>query len=322
MAVEVSMRAFAIFSRTARIFLIATIGCFVAFRLLQLAPGDCATMLAGGDRESAETIRRAMGGDSFLDWLLRAVSGDLGASACFRQGQPVDSLLLPAALQSAAIVGMALVMVMICSSALALLWSSPRFRLLRGLSRTGTYLLSAMPVFLLAFWSIHLVNSATAKVIDAELIQSPGWFPLPIDRGSMRFLLAAFTLAIGGGSLMDGARAITAEIERMAKAEFIIFSRAAGHAMWKHVAPSLIAPLSAVTINRLLALFGGAVVVEMLFGIQGLGYLTWAAALSRDVALLVGACGMWALAFALVRVLGETVSLLAHPKGAEEALRS
>lgn len=299
-----------------RAVVVAGIGCFLAFVLLELAPGDCATILASGDRGDRELIRRGQRVDSFSGWLIGAARGDLGVSACFKQGEPVAQMLVTAAKQSSILVGAGLLIAMFAGVALGLLWSSQRHRRAASTTRWAADLVSGIPVFLLAFWAIHLLNTGAAYAVEARFVDAPHWFPLPGDRGWLRYLLAAGTLAVGGGALSDCARSVSLEIDRLISSEFMTFSRAAGRAQWKHLAPSLIAPLSALTINRLLALFSGAVIVEMLFGIHGLGYLTWAAALQRDVALLAGACGVWAACFSMMRGFGEIVALVAHPKGA------
>src|SRR5580700_2908512 len=72
----------------------------VIFLLVQLAPGDAATVLLGPQASEAakDELRRALGLDrsllvQYLAWLSRTVSGDFGRSIATQR--PVISLVLP-----------------------------------------------------------------------------------------------------------------------------------------------------------------------------------------------------------------------------------
>ncbi|MEM7679148.1 MAG: ABC transporter permease subunit, partial [Myxococcota bacterium] len=113
---------------------------------------------------------------------------------------------------------------------------------------------------------------------------------------------------------MEAARGLSAELDRVASTDFILFARASGRPLWRHVIPNLVGPMASLTVNRLIAIFGGSVVVEVIFNVPGLGRLTWDAALMRDAPVLLGATAVWATVYALGRLLAEIVSVVADPR--------
>lgn len=270
--------------------------CAVVHRVLALAPGT---------REVLPELSA---------WFSGVLTGDLGESARYRIGASVTELLAQTAVESLIVVGLALVFSMLGASLLAWLWHARGFVRLGATSRGLTYVISASPAFLLAYWSQIGVNVSVASAVQAGWIDRPGWFPVPNEVGFVRYLLAALVLAIGSGMLMEAARSLSAEVERVLRADFVLFARAGGGPLYRHVLPNLLGPFASLTLNRLTALFGGAVVVEVVFNVPGLGRLTWDAALERDPAVLLGTTLLWALIYALSRLGSEVAATLADPR--------
>lgn len=251
---------------------------------------------------------------SFSAWLGGALSGQLGRSTKLQIGAPVSELLSAAAAESSIVVAWAMLFVSLGAGGLAALWVSGRWPKLTRLSRGLSYLISAAPAFLLGYWLLFGVNRAVFAGIQSGAWSRPRWFPLPLAVGPLRYLLAALALAVGSGVLMEAARALYAELERMMRSEFVLFARAGGEPLAGHLLPNLVGPVGTLFVSRLIAVFGGAVVVEVIFNVPGLGRLTWDAAQARDPALLLGASALWALLYALVRWASAALSLLFDPK--------
>ncbi|MEL7371578.1 MAG: ABC transporter permease [Myxococcota bacterium] len=247
-------------------------------------------------------------------WVGALFVGDLGFSSRYRTGAPVFELVLSAASESAAVVVLALVCALLGAAVLAWLWSSDRRPTTGAVARPLVYVLSASPAFLLAYWTVLFINGSTAAGMDAGWWTRPAWFPVPLSVGALRYLLAAVVLAVGSGVLMEAARGLSAELDRMLGADFILFARASGRPLWRHVAPNLVGPVATLAVNRLIAIFGGSVVVEVIFNVPGLGRLTWDAALLRDAPVLLGTTAVWAVLYATARLLAEISSVLADPR--------
>lgn len=270
--------------------------CAVVHRVLALAPG------------TQDVLPR-------LDaWAAGVLTGDLGESTRYRIGASVTELLADTASESLIVVGLALAFSLGGAGLLSWIWHARGFVRLGAASRGSTYVISASPAFLLAYWVQIGVNVSVAHAVEAGWMDRPSWFPVPNDVGFVRYLLAAGVLAIGSGMLMEAARSLSAEVDRVLRADFVLFARAGGEPLYRHVVPSLLGPVASLTLNRLTALFGGAVIVEVVFNVPGLGRLTWDAALERDPSLLLGTTLLWALIYALGRLASEVVSRVADPR--------
>lgn len=286
----------AVAARGVWLLFVATAASWVVHRVLALAPG------------TRETL------PDFGGWLLDALTGDLGESTRYRVGAGVLELLGTTSQESFRVVGLALLFSMLGAGALATVWSGRRPGPVASGSRGLTYLVSASPAFLLAYWTMIGVNAGIASGAKAGWWVPPSWFPVPNDVGYVRYVLAAAVLALGSGMLMEAARSLTAEIRRVTSADFVLFARAGGQPLYKHVVPGLLGPIFTLTLNRLTALFGGAVIVEVIFNVPGLGRLTWDAALMRDSHLLLGASLVWALLYAGARLVADVGATLADTR--------
>lgn len=276
--------------------LVVGAACAVVHRVLALAPGT-QDILPG-----------------FGTWVARVLQGDLGESLRYRVGASVSELLLDTASESIVVVGLALAFSLTGAGLLAWIWQARGFVKTGAVTKALTYVVSASPAFLLAYWVQIGVNVSVASAIKAGWIDPPSWFPVPNDVGMMRYILAAAVLAVGSGMLMEAARSLSGEVQRILRSDFVLFARAGGESLFRHIVPSLLGPLFSLTLTRMTALFGGAVIVEVIFNVPGLGRLTWDAALERDPALLLGATLLWALIYALSRIASEIASTLADPR--------
>lgn len=276
--------------------LVVGAACAVVHQVLALAPGTQDSLPRLGT------------------WLFNAAHGDLGESTKYRVGAQVTELLASTAIESLWVVGLALAFSLVGAGLLATLWQARALPRLGASSRGLTYVISASPAFLLAYWSQIAVNVGVARAAEAGWMSYPAWFPVPNDVGLMRYAMAALVLAVGSGMLMEAARSLSLEVERVLRSDFVLFARAGGEPLFRHVVPSLLGPVFSLTLTRMTALFGGAVIVEVIFNVPGLGRLTWDAALERDPALLLGSTLLWALIYALGRLGSELATTLADPR--------
>jgi peptide/nickel transport system permease protein len=120
--------------------------------------------------------------------------------------------------------------------------------------------------------------------------------------------------------LLDASRSLTAEVDRVLASDFILFARANGQPLLRHLVPNLLAPLASWTANRVTALAAGAIVVETIFNLPGLGRLTWRAALDRDASVVLGVTLAWALVFTAGRSLAHGLAALQDPRGRTELM--
>ncbi|MFA7636307.1 MAG: ABC transporter permease, partial [Monoglobales bacterium] len=103
-------------------------------------------------------------------------------------------------------------------------------------------------------------------------------------------ILPAVTLAIA--SLGGFIRLMTASISDEMEKQYIKYARARGFGKWHIITGFALKnsriPLWWHIINSIPYIFGGAIIVEKMFGIDGLGNMAYSAAMARDFPLLMG----------------------------------
>ncbi|MCR8722706.1 ABC transporter permease [Frigidibacter sp. ROC022] len=241
----------------------------VGFVLLR-ASGDLAQRIAGSEALAAdvEKVRIAYGLDrplpiQYLDWALNALRGDLGRSLFFPED--VSTLIarrLPITLGLAALgLGTAIIFGILLGTISALKPNGLFDRLALG----GAVLGQAMPPFWLGllfiiFFGLHL-----------------GWLPVSGSETWRHFVLPTAVLAIA--TMPTIMRLTRSGMIDALRADYVRTARAKGlfpfTIVFKHALRNALIPVVAIAAVQLGALMGGSVVLETVFGVQGLGYLAW-----------------------------------------------
>lgn len=271
----------------------------MVYALVVLSPGDAS---ACGDLGAAP---------SYLSWLSHALVLDLGVP-CFGPAGTVWGLMVPAALRTLGLVSAAMILAAAFAVPLARLELSPR-PAMRWLG-AGLGSVGALPAFVWAYLGATGVNLAFADCMRHA--DCPDWFPVQSHDSWLRAALGAAVLAIGSGTAHDLARHAAAELERARRADWVLFARAAGQPPHKVLARALTGPLLVALLARAAIVLGGAVVVEGVLGLRGLGTLTWEAARFRDLQVLLGVTAAWAALLGLLRLASARAS---HRPALEEA---
>lgn len=290
----------------------------VTFLAVHATPGDTVSLLLGQNRDDpvlrARTIQR-WGLDhplwyQYLLYLVRIPTGDLGISYSF--SQPVTTLLgqsIGPTLElafSAAILAMAI-------AYLVTLLSSTRLRALRPLSRVIELILLSAP----SFW----IGIVLLLIFSFNL----GWFDIVDPNSFQALVLPALSLALPIGCylaqiLRDGAdRAMEQPFAITSRSRGLSESRVyAGHAL-KHGSVPVVTVLGLV----IGSLIGGAVVVEQVFGRQGLGQIAVQAVNVKDIPLILGITLVATAAFVIASTAVDIVALAIDPRlRAAQATRS
>ncbi|TQM11359.1 ABC transporter permease [Pseudonocardia kunmingensis] len=300
--------------RTFRRFLVAVPLLFVVvsfgvFALVDLAPGDAAVALAGetATAEDVARVRTALGLDQpvlqrYGSWLGGVVTGDLGTSLTRRQdvGELVASRIPPTLSLALVALGLAVVISLTLGTLAAV--------------RAGSVLDRAVAVFTAAgialpqFWVGLLLVLAFSLYLG--WLPATGYTPLTENAGGWlsHLLLPALALAwLPAAELTRHVRSATAEV---LVRDHILTARAkgllTGRIVTRHVLRNAGIPVITVLGTRIAQLLGGTVVIETVFGIQGLGSLTVDAVLSRDMPVILGVV---ALATGVVLVINYLVDL-------------
>jgi len=256
------------------------------FWLLRIGPGDIAEVALGqgASQERVEEFRNHLGLNDpipfqYVRWLRQTMSGDLGASAI--TGTPVTSELksrLPVTLELLVITLLVTVVIGIPAGVISAVYrNSPLDMSVRVLATIGL----SVPVFWLG-----------TLVLDLPL-QWWGYSP-PIGRtiGFMddpaanlrQFVPPAVILGVGSASgIMRLTRSTMLEVLRQ---DYVRTARAKGLAerlvLYRHALRNALVPVVTVLGLHVAGLLGGAVIVEQIFTLRGLGNYMFSSIVIKD----------------------------------------
>ncbi len=247
--------------------------------------------------EALDAVRRELGLDAgpaalFGDWLGGALRGDLGRS--WVGGADVLPSVLAASGVSLALTGAALLVALVLAGALS---ASTFVRGARGAGRAragaSAAVLAALPEFLVA--TLLLV------VLSVWL----GWFPPYGWQGPQHLVLPALALGIPAGGILG--RLVDDALPAVFEERWVVLWRSwgcspgvIGRAAARRALPAVLPQFGLVAVG----LTGGAVAVEVVFAVPGLGRTALGAAESQDLPLLQGSV----LVLVLLGLVGGVVA--------------
>jgi peptide/nickel transport system permease protein len=293
----------------------------IAFALAHLAPGSPAAALGGdfGAPGLIEEIARIQGLDRpvpiiYAEWLWRLAQGDLGFS--FRAQARVADLI-----RDRLAVTLTLTLSAIPLSMLLGIWigmasaarGGGRWAVagLAAFQALPAYLVAQLLVLVFALWLgwLPIQGLGDPRVppqgILATLVERTRHLALPV--------LALALGQLGFVALLTRAR-LREELGRL----YITTARARGliepALRRRHALPNALLPLLTLFGSRVGALIGGALVVETVFALPGLGRLAVTAAIARDQPTVIGVVLVAALVIVLANLVVDLVQLWLDPR--------
>jgi len=262
------------------------------FFALRVLPGDVAQVVAGsnGTPEQVERIREQLGLDrsilaQYADWIGGLLRGDLGASLV--TGTPVARELLEKAQVTVPLTLMSLSIALIVSVPLGILSALRRSRPSGAVIGASAQAVAAVPV-VWAGMLLVILFSVTLGWLPPQGFPRAGWAePLSAFRS---LLLPAITIGVVEGAVL--LRFVRSAVLEATGQDYVRTAAAIGltrtRALLTHGLP--VAALSVVSVLALqvAALLVGAVVVEQLFGLPGIGRMLVADVGNRDLTKVQG----------------------------------
>lgn len=296
-------------------FLLTLLGASAAiFGVLDVLPGNAAQVLMGpdADPEAVAALSTELGLNQpmlqrYGQWLAGVFTGDLGQSYAY--GTPVAELLLE---RLAVTVPLALLAMALCTvlAFAAGLYAAARHRRWDAIAVMGLVQLGmAVPGFWLAMGLVWLFSIQLPWLAAGGF---PGW---TADEGGglwpalQALLLPAVALAVVQGAIL--ARTLRSALLEVLHEDFVRTARAKGlsyqQVLWHHALRNAMIPVLTVMGLQFANLLAGAIVIENVFQLPGLGRLLFQAIANRD--LIVVRNGVLLLA-ALVIVVNVVVDIL------------
>lgn len=251
----------------------------VIFLLLRLIPGDPARVALGvtATDEAVEALARQLGTDrplvvQYLDWVGGLLTGDFGMSLASRQD--ITPLIIDRAQVSLILCCLAMVLSLLIALPLGM-WTANR--VLPTLAQIGIAIPSFLTgILLVTVFSVHL-----------GWVPANGWIPPGTDfLGFLqRIILPVIALTLVQAAILT--RYVRSAVLEVLDREFIRTARSAGasisEALWRHGLRNAALPVLTVAGLQLTSLIVGAVVIERVFLIPGLGSMLLDSVARRDL---------------------------------------
>jgi peptide/nickel transport system permease protein len=276
---------------------------FLVYSLLLLLPGDPAVALLGEnpDPERLEQIRRDLGLDrpiyvQYFEWFSRVIRGDFGHS--IQTGEPVVEALkqrFPVTLQ----IGLtALLISLIISLPIGVYSGAKRNSVSDHIAMILAYFTAALPSFFLGILLILIFSISLRWLAPAGYVSPTEDLWLSIKST----IMPALTLGLGGSAVL--VRQIRSSMVDELSQDYIRTARAKGLSeftvLTRHALRNGLIPVVTVLGVQVGYLLGGAVIVETIFAVPGMGRLAVFAFFQRDLPMAQGVVLVTAAAMLVV----------------------
>lgn len=277
--------------------------------LLLSASGDIASVIAGEEATTAQRaeIRAELGLDRpwlvrYLSWLGGAVQGDFGNSLFFRE--TVADLIIHRLPNTLMLAGMSLAVMLSLAIPLGMLAAFRPDTWIDRLALTIAVLGQAMP----NFWF--------GLILIVVFALNFGVLPASGSSTIWHFIMPA--VALGYYATPPMMRLTRAGMIEVLGQDYIRTAHAKGLSMprvlFKHALRNAIIPVVALTVVQFGNMLGGSVVIETVFGIQGVGYLAWESITRLDVPVVQALMILVAVFYIVLVLLSDFVNAWLDPK--------
>jgi peptide/nickel transport system permease protein len=288
--------------------LVAATVSLICFLLVRLS-SDVATALAGegASADAIEAVRHAYGLDrplplQYLDWLVGAVTGNLGESLYFHA--PVAGLVAERLPTTLLLGAMALGFALLLSIPLGVVAALRPNSWLDRLTLTIAVFGQAMPSFWFSLLLVLLFGLALR------------WLPISGSESWAHFVMPA--IALGYYATPAIMRLTRAGMIEVLAADYIRTARAkglrTGTVLFKHALRNAIIPVVSLAAVQLGFMLGGSVVIETVFAMHGLGYLAWESISHNDFPVVQAIVLLISLFYIVLTLVADLLNAWLDPR--------
>jgi peptide/nickel transport system permease protein len=291
----------------------------VVFAITMLLPGDPAMAFLGDamgrDKVAYEAMRRELGLDrpvivQYGSWLGRALQGDLGRSV--RTREPVVEGLrarLPVTVQLTA---MALFFALLVAIPVGIVSATRPNSWLDSVGTVVAIGVVAIPEFWLGILMIYLF------AVSLHWLPSSGYVPLALGIWPSVQSMIMPAIALGTTVTAVTMRQVRASLLEVLRQEYIVVARAKGlsepRVVRIHAVKNALIPVVTIIGLQIGRLVGGAVVVETIFALPGMGRLAADSIFFRDFPMLQGVVLVMAVAVLVFNLLTDLLYAYLDPR--------
>ena len=288
----------------------------LTYLLLYLSGGDIARGILGQSAtpETVELKKQELGLDQpllqrFGDWVSNALQGDLGSS--WFTGQPVaDAISSRLSVTLSLVIG-ATVLTAVVAVVLGIVAATRRGwadRAVQVLAVLGF----AVPGFLVALGLVLVF------AINLGWFKPTGYTQFAESPGGWLSSITLPVIALSLGSIAGVAAQIRGSMIDALRLDYVRTLRSRGlserRVVYKHVLRNAAGPALSVLAIQFVGLIGGAVIIEQIFAIPGLGQIAVGATAQRDIPLVMGLVLVMAIIVVLLNLVVDLLQGWLNPK--------
>jgi peptide/nickel transport system permease protein len=295
--------------RLGRLLLTVLLISTIVFFVIRVIPGDPALVIAGVDAspEDVAAIRARLGTDrpilvQYGTWLAAVARFDFGAS--LSTGQPVTRMIFERFPLTMTLALLGLAISVLLAIPLGIVSAVRRWSTWDYLGMLFSQVGMAVP----GFWlGILLLLLFAVKIRLFPLFGSGSIRHLVLPAVSLGFARAAVLLRLTRAAMVE-------ELSR----EYVVTARAKGlperMVKYRHALKNAMLPVVTMAGIQLGYMLGGAVIIEQVFSLPGLGRLFLTGVYQRDFPLIQGGIVFIALVFSLINFLVDILYSALNPK--------
>jgi peptide/nickel transport system permease protein len=317
-------------TKVIRLIVVLLVVTFFSFSLLHLTPGDPArTAVPFANDQQIEEIQQDIGLDKpflvqYRDWLTNFVQGDFGNFyESYESRRPVSEQIRKELGVSLQLVFYAQFLALAIAIPLGVFAAYKANTWFDKASNAGAFGAIAIPPFVVAFILIFYL-AVQAGWFPTQQYRAFGDSPLSVDFSRTpvfdghfgRMFLPALSLAIAQIAIYM--RLLRSDMIQTLQEDFITMARSKGlttrRILWRHaLRPSSFTLLTAAALN-FGALIGGAVVIEFLFQLPGMGLGLITAVSTRQYIAVQAYVALIAIAYVLFNVVVDALYSILDPR--------
>lgn len=289
---------------------------FIAYMLLYPAAGNIAANILGENatQEQITALNEEMGLDRPLvvqygDWLASALTGDLGRS--YFTSQPVDASLAARLPVTLAVITVVMLLTALFAFAIGTWAAVKRGWMDRALQFVST-IGDALPNFIIALFLV------TFFALQLGWLPATGYTPFAVSPAgwAASIALPAIALTVSGiTGVVQQVRSATIEVLHN---DYIRTLRSRGLSEKRIILTSVLRNSSTNGMTALgvqiVGVLGGAVVIEQVFALPGLGSLAVDATRLTDLPLVIGSVMAFVLIVVVVNLIVDLITAWLNPK--------
>jgi peptide/nickel transport system permease protein len=291
---------------------------FVSIRLI---PGDAITAMLGTEAGLLTPAQRAslagyFGIDQpiwsqYLRWFSGLFHGDLGISVTY--GKPVLAIILERFPLTLELALLSMLIALCCGIPAGVLAATRNERpgdlAIRVLAMLGqstpSFVIGLLIIFVLSVWFGIVPTMGTFTPLLVDPLANLGQLIFPAL--TLGFAFAASVTRICRSAMLD---VLSDDFVRTARSK----GASSARVVWRHALPNALIPVVTLSGVEFGYLLGGAVIVEQIFALPGLGRLVLDAITQRDYALVEGCVLFIAFNFLVVNLLVDLAYVALDPR--------